>query len=125
MIDFNRLATVLEKTADLLDAQEHEKTAAARQERRQVTHALAEKYATATGEELSENILEKLANSDVDLVSAFQKLASRIDANAAPEDLGEPGDLPDSEPVYMTKKAALEAREKAAEDRFLSWIMED
>ena len=124
-MNYDHLANVLEKTADLLDAQEQEKTAAAREERQKVTTALAEKYAAATGEELSENIIEKLAASDVDLVSAFNKLASRVDDNTEPEDLGEPGDMPDAEPVFMTKKAAVEARSQAADDRLLSWIMSD
>ena len=125
MINYEQLATVLEKTADYLDAQEHEKTAATRDERRKVITAFAEKYATATGEDLSDNVIDKLASSDVDLVGAFQKLASRVDANTEPEDLGEPGDMPDAEPVYMTKKAADEAQGVAADDRLLSWIMSD
>jgi hypothetical protein len=124
-MNYDHLANVLEKTADLLDAQEQEKTAAAREERQKVSKALAEKYAAATGEELSENIIEKLAASDVDLVGAFNKLASRVDNNAEPEDLGEPGDMPDAEPVFMTKKAAVEAQSQAAESRLLSWIMSD
>lgn len=125
MINFEQLATVLEKTADFLDAQEHEKTAAAQEQRRQMVTALTEQYASATGEDLSPDLVEKLASSDVDLVGAFQKLASRVDRDNAPDDLGEPGDIPDDEPVYMTKKAAVEARQKAADDRFLSWIMDD
>ncbi len=122
---YENVATVLEKAADYLDAQDHEKTAAAQHERKQVITGFAEKYATMTGEDLSPKIIDKLAQSDVDLVSAFQKLASHVDSNTAPEDMGEPGDLPDSEPVYMTKKAALEAHEKVAEERLLSWIMSD
>jgi hypothetical protein len=125
MINYEQLATVLEKTADYLDAQEHEKTAAARDERHKVITAFAEKYAAATGEELSENVIKKLAASDVDLMGAFDKLASRVDGNTEPEDMGEPGDLPDAEPVYMTKKAEVEAKAQAAEDRFLSFIMSE
>lgn len=125
MINYEQLATVLEKTADFLDAQEHEKTAATRDERHKVITAFAEKYATATGEDLSDNVINKLASSDVDLVGAFQKLASRVDADTAPEDLGEPGDMPDAEPVYMTKKAEVEAQIQAADDRFLNFLMSD
>lgn len=124
-MNYERIAAVLEKTADFLDAQEHEKTAAICNERRKMVSAFAEKYAAATGEDLSSRVIDKLTASDVDLVGAFQKLAARIDANTAPEDLGEPGDHPDNEPVYTTKKAALEAREKTAEANFLNWIMED
>lgn len=124
-MNYDHLANVLEKTADLLDAQEQEKTAAAREERQKVVTAFAEKYAAATGEELSDHVIEKLAASDVDLVGAFNKLASRVDSNTEPEDLGEPGDMPDAEPVFMTKKAAVEAQNQAADDRLLSWIMSD
>jgi len=122
---YEQVAAVLEKTADYLDAQDHEKTASVRQERRQTVATFAEKYAAATGEDLSENVLNKLTVSDVDLVSAFQKLASRVDSNTEPEDMGEPGDIPDREPVYMTKKAEQEARQHAADDRLLGWIMSD
>jgi hypothetical protein len=124
-MNFEKVAIALEAAANLLDAQEHEKTAAARDERHKVVTAFAEKYATATGEDLSERVIEKLTTSDVDLVGAFDKLASRVDANTEPEDLGEPGDIPDAEPVYMTKKAAAEAQVVVAEDRFLSWLMSD
>ena len=122
---YEQVAAVLEKTADYLDAQEHEKTAEVRQERRQAVTEFAEKYATATGEDLSENVIAKLTASDIDLVSAFQKLASRVDSNTEPEDMGEPGDIPDREPVYMTKKAELEAKQQAADERMLGWIMSD
>lgn len=124
-MNYEQIATVLEKTADYLDAQENEKTAAVHTERRKMISAFAEKYAAATGEDLSDNVMDKLAASDVDLVGAFQKLAARVDTDTAPEDLGEPGDLPDGEPVYTTKKAALEAHKEASESRFLNWIMED
>lgn len=124
---YERLATVLEKTADYLDAQDAEKTAAAQAERRQLITDFSEKYATATGEELPEKVIEKLAASDVNLLSAFQKLAAYVDGNStdAPDDLGEPGDMPDGEPVFMTKKAALEAKTRAAEDSFLDFIMSE
>lgn len=124
---YENLAAVLEKTANFLDAQEAEKVAAAQTERRQLITDFAEKYATATGEELPENTIEKLASSDVNLLSAFQKLAAHVDhRNAdAPEDLGEPGDMPDGEPTYMTKKAELDAKAQAASDSFLGFIMSE
>jgi hypothetical protein len=124
---YERLATVLEKTADYLDAQDAEKTAAAQNERRQLVTDFAEKYATATGEELSETTVEKLASSDVNLLTAFQKLAARVDGERTDviEDLGEPGDMPDRDPVYMTKKAELAAKTQAAEDSFLNFVMSE
>lgn len=124
-MDFNRLADVLEKTANYLDNQEAEKTAAAQDARRQLVNEFSERYTAATGEDLSEQIVEKLAASDENLLALFQKLAARIESNTneAPDDLGEPGDMPDSDPVYTTKKAALAANVKSAEDNFLSFIM--
>ena len=122
---YERLATVLEKTADYLDAQDAEKTAAAQSERRQLVTDFAEKYATATGEELPEKTIEKLASSDVNLLSAFQKLAAHVEhvRDDTIDDLGEPGDLPDGEPVFMTKKAELAAKSQAAEDSFLNFVI--
>lgn len=124
-MDFNRLADVLEKTANYLDNQEAEKTAAAQDARRQLVNEFSERYTAATGEDLSEQIVEKLAASDENLLALFQKLAARIESNTneAPDDLGEPGDMPDSDPVYTTKKAALAANVKSAEDNFLGFIM--
>jgi hypothetical protein len=123
-----RLATVLEKTADYLDAQDAEKTAAAQDERRKLLAEFSEKYASVTGEELPEDALAKLATSDAKLLSAFQKLAAHVEGgntNDAPEDLGEPGDMPDGDPVYMTKKAELAAKTQAAGDSFLAFIMSE
>jgi len=72
-----KTAAVLEALADQLDQQEQHQREAAREERRKVARALSEKVAAATGEELSSEVLEHLANSDVDVIDAFTKLAER------------------------------------------------
>lgn len=125
---YDRLANVLEKTADYLDSQAAEKTAAAEDARRKLVGEFSERYTAATGEELSEQVVEKLAASDENLLTLVQKLAARIEGASdgdAPDDLGEPGDMPDGEPVYTTKQAALAASVKTAEDNFLNFVMGD
>lgn len=122
---YERIATALEKTADFLDAQDAEKVASVQHERRQMIDGLSEQYATVTGEELSSDVCEKLAASDVNLLATFQKLAARVNSNNAPEDLGEPGEMSDGDPVYTTKKAELSAKTQAAGDSFLNFIMSE
>ena len=76
---------------------------------------------------MPEEALAKLAASDEKLLAAFQKLAAHVDgsSNESPEDLGEPGDMPDGDPVYMTKKAELAAKAQAADESFLTFIMSE
>jgi len=122
---YDRLATVLEKTADFLDTQDAEKTATAQDDRNKQVSAFSEKYATALGEDLSEDVITKLAASDEDLLSAFQKLAAHVGDDNGPDDMGAPGDMPDGDPVYMTKKAALAAKANAADESFVNFIMSE
>lgn len=118
----NQIADVLEKTAALLDAQELEQTAAARAQRTQVVDSFAEKFASATGDELDSRVREKLIHSDVDLMSAFEKMASVVGhRDESPDELGGPGNYSDAPPAPTTTKEAA-AR---AGDTFVNWIMND
>jgi hypothetical protein len=127
-----RTAAVLEKTADYLDAEDQRQRDVVRTERRQVAQTLSEKYAAATGEELPPGSVEKLAASDKDLLTIFEKIAARTTgtANGAPDDMGTPSDRSDRNdrgtPAPATgkyhdgqeKRAAVED----ADARFVDWI---
>lgn len=117
-----KVADLLEKVAVHLDELEVERTQALRDERLKVAHALREKIANATGEELPEDILEKLA-SDQTMVDTLIKLAERT-GDAPPEALGEPSNIQDNRArVVNTKVAQLKEAADQADDSFLNWIM--
>ena len=117
-----QIAEALEKTAAFLDAQENEKVAAAQAQRTQIVDSFAEKFANATGDALESHVREKLIHSDVDLMSAFEKMASVLGhRDESPDELGGPGNYSDTPPAPTTTKEAA-AR---AGDTFVNWIMND
>jgi hypothetical protein len=122
MLDKNLIADVMEKTALFLDAQETEKTASAHAERAQVVDTFAEKYASATGEELPQKVREQLIHSDVNLMTAFEKMAGIAGRHdQAPSDLGSPASYSEGPPEPATVK---EAADRAG-DAFVNWIVND
>ena len=119
-----KTAAVLEKMADYLDEEETRHQEGVRQERQKTAESLREKIALATGEELSSEVLQRVVESDQDVLEAFTKIANRVGASpTAPDEPGEVGDIGDNDtstrdPQQMTKEAAAES-----EQRFLDWIM--
>jgi hypothetical protein len=111
-----KVAEVLEQVAAQIDSVETEKTASALNARKTVVSDLSKKYAEATGDELSKEVQEKLANVDGDIVSFVNKL---IEKQAAPVDsLGNPSTQTDNVIPTNSKEAAAKA-----EDDFMSWIL--
>lgn len=113
-----KVADVLEAAAVYLDAVEAEKQAAIRAEREQIIAAIGEKYAEATGEDITDDILRKLANADTGLLGAFERFAETSTEKTA--ELGEPSDRRDLD-TPMNKKEEAEA----ADDRFLEFVLTD
>lgn len=121
-----QVATVLEKVAEHLDHEEYRQQETAQTKRRQMAQTLSEKYAAVTGEELSSDVVDRIASSDVNILRAFERLTEKTAAaplsDEEPEKMGESANidnraaLPQSE---RTKQAAADA-----EDRFLNWVME-
>ena len=109
------VASVLEKTAAYLDAMEHEKAEDIRQHREKLAGLLRDKYESITGDTIEDNILSKIANSDVDVLAAFERLTSKT---AADDDLGSPADLRDSSSPMTTREAS-----EAADENFENWVM--
>lgn len=115
-MDRLKIATVLERMADVLDAGEAEKRASTVQQRTTQINKLAEQYREATGEDLPDTIRQKLASSDEDVVSLVQKMAERQTEKV--ESLGGPSSNRDGDATQFTKKEASDA----ADDRFLHWV---
>jgi hypothetical protein len=112
-----KVATVLEALAVHLDNVENEKAATVASEKSSIITALADKYASVTGDALPDAVKEKLAASDGDVITFVNTL---IEKNAGTIDsLGGPSDVND-EAVPQTKKEAA----AKAEDQFLSWILQ-
>lgn len=108
------IASLLEKTADYIEELEArpvtgpEKTAAANP-----STEISDLFRAATGAEPTQEFSEKLA-SDPSLMEDFRKLARNA---SRPDPMGGPV----SEEGYDTTLP--QNRSKAAEDRFLSWIV--
>lgn len=105
-----KVAAVLEGVADVLESQEAEKVAADRKARDEAVALVASKYASFTGEELSEEELSKLAASG-EALSMFRRLVEKT-ASDSVESLGRSSEHPSAPSRPMSKK---EAAQKAWE----------
>ena len=120
-----QVATVLEKVAEHLDHEEYRQQEMAQTQRRQMAQTLNEKYAAVTGEELSSEVLDRIASSDANILRAFERLTEKT-AAAVPSD--EPETMGES--ANIDNRAALPRSERVkqaaddAEDRFLNWVLE-
>ncbi len=113
---FNLIADVMEKTAQYIDALVGEKQAAVKNERKKMLSLLRDKYAEATGEDISDDMITKLASADGDVVGMIEKLAETTDNTG----LGGPSDKRDSTTPMTVKEAA-----DAADQHFLDWVTGD
>ncbi len=111
------LADVLEKTAVYLDAMEHEKAEEIRQNREKLAEILKDQYEDITGDTISDGVLKKIADSDVDVLSAIERLTTKT---ASAEDLGAPADRSDNSSPATPKEAAA-----AADEHFETWAMSE
>lgn len=116
MLDLQKVASVIEAAADHFDAIEDEKVSSVRAERQVQIDKLATTYAEATGEELPENIRQKLASSDSDVVELLKSMAEKHAGRVEP--MGGPSDRDEEREPTSVKEAA-----EHAGDRFLNWIV--
>lgn len=112
-----KVAEVLELLASHIDSLENEKAASVAAEKSSIITALADKYAAATGETLPDEVKNKLAAVDGDVVtlvnSLIEKSAGTVDS------LGGPSEVQDETMPLTKKEAAVKA-----EDQFLNWILQ-
>jgi len=109
-----KVATVLDQTAAFIDGQEAEKQAAVKTARDNAVQAFAAKFAEATGDDLPEDVRQKLAASDEDVLTTVSRL---VEKTGTVETLGSSSDKTGSA-APMTKKERL----AAANERFESFI---
>lgn len=109
------LANLLEKTADYIEELETRQTGKGAEKSASVSPSaeISDLFRAATGEDASDEVTEKIAN-DPSLMEQFRKLARNA---SRPDPMGGPV----SEEGYDSTQSA--DRSKAAEDRFLSWIV--
>lgn len=117
-MDLKKVANLLDATATYLDEVESEKQAKVHSERENLIADIGEKYAEATGEDISDDVLRKLADADVDLLSVLEKIADVSSDKVA--ELGAPSDRNDPTVPMNKKEAAV-----AADDRFLNFVLSE
>jgi len=119
-----KTADVLEKLAERLDSEEAAQQKVAQDERMKLVTALGEKYASATGEELSSKVLEKIASSNADVLDTFTKLIDRGPKPENPDDMGDAHDPREDNRAYGASKTAMTKESAEEADRqFLDWVM--
>ena len=117
-MNLEKVAEVLDAAATYLDAVENEKQAKVWSEREGLVADIGEKYAEATGEDITDETLRKLANADVDLLNILEKVADVSSDKVA--ELGFPSTLQDSTAPLNKKEAAV-----AADDRFVNFVLSE
>lgn len=117
MINLDKLADVLEKTAAYLDEIEESREREIRESREKLAGILTEKYQEVTGDTIDPEVLNKIADSDLDVLGMLDKLTEGA-GQLKQAELGSPSDRNDYS-APMTKKEAA----AAADEQFLSWIM--
>ena len=118
-----RTADVLEKLAEQMDDQHVQQQEAVQAERRKTAETLGEKIASVTGEDVSPAVLERIVDSDEDVVQAFMKLAEQHVAGP-PDEMGE-GVQPDDSNTRKPRTKTAQTKEAAAhaDKQLLDWIM--
>ena len=106
-LDLNKVADVLEKTAAYLERAEAAKLAEDRESRVQAASDLAEKLANVSGENVDDDIVEKLSALDPDISAFLGKIAGSTDAV---DSMGEPDE--------RTKTAS----SPGGGDNFVAWV---
>lgn len=116
-MEFEKVADVLDKMADYVEAVESDAAASEDQQREGLIASIGEKYAEATGDDISDEMLKKLAQADPSLLQALEKIAETKQEDET--SLGGPSDRRDrSAKPENTKEAAQDA-----DDSFLDWIL--
>ncbi len=116
MSNYQDVADVLDSVATYIDEIEANKTASLKEARDTRVSKIADNYSAATGEALTEDLRNKLAQLDPNVLDHLLKVAKN-NSNGNPESLGGPADIPDRLAPATVKEAAVQA-----DDRFLNWI---
>ena len=107
------IATVLEKTADLIEAIESEKQAAVSAERTRLIDSIRDKVSETIGEDIPEDVLSKLSQADPEILATVNKLAERESLS-----LGEP-----SNKKSAAAPLSVDEQVKLAEERLVEFCV--
>jgi len=118
VIDFNKIAELLETMAVYVDDIEWNKTAEQRRTHQEKVNQLAARYTDKLGEDLDEKSIEKLSGLDSDVLDEILKVAA-IASDESLEAIGGPADDSDTSDSPTNIKEAADQ----AEDKFLNWII--
>jgi len=110
------IAEVLEKTASYIEAVESEKLAAVQATRNRLVSAIRDKVSAATGEDIPDDIIGKLAQADPAVLSTIEKLA----VSNEPENMGSPSSRPGS---ADGSRLHINEQVKLAEDRLVKFAI--
>ena len=114
-MDLRKIAAVLEAAANYVEVVEREKAASVENVRRANVDKVAAAHVSALGEEIPDDIRNKLAGVDGAVLSYVESVLSKT--ASAVDTLGTPAAAEDDQP-HTTKEAA-----DAADKRFLDWLV--
>lgn len=114
-MDHKAIANVLEKVANYIDAEEIIKQSAATNTRNSTIDTLCAKFAEATGEEVDEELRNKLASADASVLGVLKKMSS----SETQTGLGTPSDM--SRPT--TGPRSIKEASADADERLKNWIL--
>lgn len=116
MADLNKIAAVFDAMADYFEQEEREKRSAFESARKKRIDKIAAAHVESHGEELPDEVRQKLAKTDGDTLDYVEELLAKQAGVVAP--LGAGASDNSEEPAKNIKEAA-----DAADERFVSWIM--
>jgi len=117
-VNYEKVADILDSVAQYIDDIEYTKSAQETSARNERISKFASRYETSTGESLPNNLRDKLANLDQEALDQLLKVANNT--GDSPESLGGPAEISDNPNPRTVKEAAAHA-----EDKFLSWIINE
>lgn len=116
MADLNKIAAVLDAMADYVEQQEREKRSAVQKARNKRIDKIAAAHVATHGEELPDDVRNKLAKADSDTLDYVEDLLTKQAGVVTPLGAGDSGDS--DAPAKTVKEAA-----DSADERFVSWIV--
>ena len=113
-----KVASVLEEVAKVIDGQEVEKAAAVKTARDAAMKSVSDKYTEATGEDIPAEVFDKLSSSGEEILSTVKQLLEKTaGSTGGVESLGRSSEKSASKQPSNKKEAA-----EAAWERFGSFI---
>ncbi len=116
-VDLRKVANVFDAMASYVEAVESEKRASVESARKARVDKVATAHATAHGEEIPEDIRQKLAGTDPAVLAYVENVLAKQASGV--ESLGSPSSISDGDDQPTTTKEAA----TAADQRFYDWLV--